>query len=63
MTGGSAGLGLALAIQLTQRGADISIVARNKERLQKAMEQIEVHIIVARSQLSSYFLPGSPSNA
>jgi 3-dehydrosphinganine reductase len=39
--GGSAGLGLALAIELTKRGAHVSIVARNKEKLQKALEDIE----------------------
>ncbi|KII95145.1 hypothetical protein PLICRDRAFT_33979 [Plicaturopsis crispa FD-325 SS-3] len=41
VTGGSAGLGLALAIQLTKGGADVSIVARNEERLQKALEELE----------------------
>ena len=42
VTGGSAGLGLALAVLLTKRGADVSIVARNEERLQKALDQLEV---------------------
>lgn len=46
MTGGSAGLGLALAILLTKRGADVSIVARNEERLQKALEEMEVRTYV-----------------
>ncbi|KAH9966064.1 oxidoreductase [Russula dissimulans] len=41
VTGGSAGLGLALAILLTKKGADVSIVARNKENLQKALAQLE----------------------
>ncbi|KAG6866462.1 hypothetical protein C0991_003980 [Blastosporella zonata] len=41
VTGGSAGLGLSLAILLTKKGADVSIVARNEERLQKALEQLE----------------------
>ena len=44
MTGGSAGLGLALAILLTKRGADVSIVARNEERLQKALDEMEVRV-------------------
>ncbi|KAF8076463.1 oxidoreductase [Lyophyllum atratum] len=43
VTGGSAGLGLSLAILLTKKGADVSIVARNGERLQKALEQLEVY--------------------
>ncbi|KAF9464492.1 oxidoreductase [Collybia nuda] len=41
VTGGSAGLGLALAILLTKKGADVSIVARNKERLQAALNELE----------------------
>jgi 3-dehydrosphinganine reductase len=44
VTGGSAGLGLAMAVLLTQRGADVSIVARNKERLQKALAEMEVRV-------------------
>jgi short-subunit dehydrogenase len=44
VTGGSAGLGLALAILLTKRGADVSIVARNEERLQKALDEMEVRV-------------------
>jgi len=42
VTGGSAGLGLALAIELTKRGAHVSIVARNKDRLQTALGAMEV---------------------
>ncbi|KAF9070772.1 oxidoreductase [Rhodocollybia butyracea] len=41
VTGGSSGLGLALAIALTKRGADVSIVARNEERLSEALAQME----------------------
>jgi len=41
VTGGSAGLGLALAVLLTKRGAHVSIVARNQERLDKALQQLE----------------------
>ncbi len=42
VTGGSSGTGLALAVMLAQRGADVSIVARNKGRLDKALETLEV---------------------
>lgn len=35
-------MGLALAILLTRKGADVSIVARNEERLQAALEEVEV---------------------
>ncbi|KAH9844257.1 oxidoreductase [Rhodofomes roseus] len=41
VTGGSSGLGLALAVLLTKKGAHVSIVARNEERLQKALETLE----------------------
>ncbi|KAF8238737.1 NAD(P)-binding protein [Tricholoma matsutake] len=41
VTGGSTGLGLALAILLTKRGAHVSIVARNEERLRLALDEME----------------------
>ncbi|KIK69449.1 hypothetical protein GYMLUDRAFT_35512 [Collybiopsis luxurians FD-317 M1] len=41
VTGGSSGLGLAVAVALAERGADVSIVARNEERLAKALEVLE----------------------
>jgi len=41
VTGGSAGLGLALAIILAKEGAHVSIVARRQEKLDEAMIQIE----------------------
>jgi len=41
ITGGSAGLGLSLAEILTQKGAHVSIVARNKENLVKALAKLE----------------------
>ena len=42
MTGGSSGLGLALAVLLTSKGADVSIVARSQEGLNKALKDLEV---------------------
>ena len=43
VTGGSAGLGLALSLLLAEEGAaTISIVARNEETLKQALQQIEV---------------------
>jgi 3-dehydrosphinganine reductase len=45
VTGGSSGLGLALAIILTKKGADVSIVARNEENLRKALELLEVFFL------------------
>ncbi|KAH9853522.1 oxidoreductase [Lenzites betulinus] len=43
VTGGSSGTGLALAALLVQRGAHVSIVARNEERLRKAAAELEKH--------------------
>ncbi|KAF9259167.1 oxidoreductase [Marasmius fiardii PR-910] len=41
VTGGSTGTGLALAIILAKKGAHVSIVARGKENLHTALEEIE----------------------
>lgn len=58
MTGGSSGLGLALAILLTRKGADVSIIARNKDRLEKALEELEVRLFLTiPSILSILYLP------
>jgi len=54
VTGGSAGLGLALAILLTKCGADVSIVARDEERLQKALEEMEAVRQSPNQVLKSY---------
>lgn len=42
ITGGSAGLGFSLAQLMAKRGAHVSIVARNEERLNKALASLEV---------------------
>ncbi|KAF8897594.1 oxidoreductase [Infundibulicybe gibba] len=54
VTGGSAGLGLALAVILTKKGADVSIVARNEERLQSALEELEKARQSPKQILKSY---------
>ncbi|KAI0648818.1 oxidoreductase [Trametes meyenii] len=41
VTGGSSGTGLALAVILARRGANVSIVARDEARLKKALETLE----------------------
>ncbi|KAK7040884.1 3-dehydrosphinganine reductase [Paramarasmius palmivorus] len=41
ITGGSAGLGLSLAVLLTKKGAHVSIVARDKEKLRLALDELE----------------------
>ncbi|PVZ98766.1 hypothetical protein BB558_005239 [Smittium angustum] len=43
ITGGSTGLGKAVAIELAKRGAHITIVARRLEELNKAKTEIESH--------------------
>ncbi|TFK50618.1 oxidoreductase [Heliocybe sulcata] len=43
VTGGSSGLGLALATVLASRGAHVSIVARGQQRLEDAVKQIKAH--------------------
>jgi hypothetical protein len=43
ITGGSSGLGLSLAHILVQKGANISIVARNQKKLDEALESLEVN--------------------
>jgi len=54
ITGGSSGLGIALAILLTKRGADVSIVARDEEKLQKALAQLEASRVNPNQILRSY---------
>lgn len=69
VTGGSAGLGLALAIHLVKKGADVSIVARNEGRLKKALDELEVRprvtptppTVLDALTLSAH--PGRPPNA
>ncbi|KAJ7733413.1 oxidoreductase [Mycena maculata] len=41
ITGGSTGLGLSLALILVEQGAHVSIVARNQERLDQALQNME----------------------
>ncbi|KAF8272547.1 oxidoreductase [Lactarius quietus] len=54
ITGGSTGLGLALAILLTKRGADVSIVARNEENLKNALAKLEAARVNPNQILKSY---------
>ncbi|KAF7338978.1 Oxidoreductase [Mycena venus] len=54
VTGGSTGLGLELAKLLVQKGAHVSIVARNQERLDKALAQLETLRTSPGQQLHAY---------
>jgi 3-dehydrosphinganine reductase len=44
VTGGSSGIGLALARRALDRGARVSIVARGSERLARAVDSLEAHV-------------------
>ncbi|KAJ6505368.1 hypothetical protein C8R45DRAFT_1181640 [Mycena sanguinolenta] len=54
VTGGSTGLGLELAKLLAKKGAHVSIVARNQERLDNALAQIEEERKFPGQQLHAY---------
>jgi len=54
ITGGSAGLGLSLAEILIQKGAHVSIVARNKEKLEKALARLEQLRVSPSQMLNAY---------
>ncbi len=42
--GGSQGIGLAAAIELARLGAQVTLVARDRERLESAVEKLPVHL-------------------
>jgi short-subunit dehydrogenase len=56
ITGGSRGLGLALARQFISEGARVALLARDKETLQRAQESLtqdtSAHVIVVRCDLT-----------
>jgi 3-dehydrosphinganine reductase len=43
VTGGSSGIGLAVAIDLVKRGASVTLVARNQQKLDEAKVEVEKH--------------------
>ncbi|KAF7301724.1 Protein kinase domain-containing protein [Mycena indigotica] len=54
VTGGSSGLGLALALLLTRRGAHVSIVARDEKKLKTALAELEKARQNPDQKLNSY---------
>ncbi|KZV97789.1 NAD(P)-binding protein [Exidia glandulosa HHB12029] len=54
VTGGSQGLGLSVAVQLVKLGAHVSIVARNQERLDSALKELEEVRVEKSQQLHAY---------
>lgn len=55
VTGGSSGLGRALAIDLVKRGASVTIVARGQGRLDEVKAELQVRF---RSSQSVFFNAG-----
>ncbi|XP_061197886.1 3-ketodihydrosphingosine reductase-like isoform X2 [Saccostrea echinata] len=51
ITGGSSGIGKALAIEAVRHGANVTIIARNEKRLEEAKQEIESHIKDKSSQV------------
>jgi short-subunit dehydrogenase len=45
ITGGSQGLGEAMAIDFAKKGADIVLVSRSEEKLKVALEKVEVSML------------------
>ena len=45
ITGGSSGIGLAVACEAARRGASVSIIARSQERLDQAKKEIARHFV------------------
>ncbi|KAG8947286.1 3-dehydrosphinganine reductase [Tulasnella sp. 424] len=54
VTGGSSGLGLAVAIELVKKGANVSIVARTEKTLQAALRTLETHRVSPEQKLAYY---------
>ncbi|CAA7263965.1 unnamed protein product [Cyclocybe aegerita] len=54
ITGGSTGLGLSLAQLLTRKGAHVSIVARNKDKLDAALASFEKERVSPSQVLKAY---------
>ena len=50
ITGGSSGIGKAAAIQAAQKGANVTIVARNEQKLKEAVQEIRAQAINASEQ-------------
>jgi NAD(P)-dependent dehydrogenase (short-subunit alcohol dehydrogenase family) len=62
VTGGSEGLGLETAIELANKGANISIVARTQSKLDKALIRLEVCLdFLHIRKIDSLCLVGSTS--
>jgi len=63
ITGGSSGIGLAASVLLSSYGANVAIFARNKEKLKKALGQIEAAKKSAAQRFAAVSLDVSDNRA
>ena len=54
ITGGSSGIGKATAKLLAMNGTDISIIARNADKLERAIQEIKNVALTSQQQISSF---------
>ncbi|XP_027058595.1 3-ketodihydrosphingosine reductase-like [Pocillopora damicornis] len=52
VTGGSSGIGKALAIKLAKCGANVTIIARNMSRLEETLKEVKKHLAPERKVLA-----------
>ncbi|XP_023225867.1 3-ketodihydrosphingosine reductase-like [Centruroides sculpturatus] len=55
VTGGSSGIGKSLAIEAISRGANVTLIARNKARLEEAKEEVESYAVDKQKQKVKIF--------
>lgn len=53
ITGGSSGLGKAIALQLLKKGANVTIIARNKAQLEIAEIELNKHKVFPEQEINS----------
>ncbi|CAH1780166.1 unnamed protein product [Owenia fusiformis] len=53
ITGGSSGIGRAVAIEAVKQGAHVTIIARNKTKLEEAREELKKYTINSNQRVSS----------
>ncbi|CAB4018954.1 3-ketodihydrosphingosine reductase [Paramuricea clavata] len=54
ITGGSSGIGKALAMEAVKRQADVSLLARNKTKLENARKEVEEYKILENQEINTF---------